>query len=251
MCRVDTTVSITQDSTRTLADQGQCLRTGPWSRLGTLVVWIVWLTVLWVPAHGQAREPEVQQLAVQRSADGLHLAARLSLEAVPEAVEEALLKGVPLYFVWRAEVYRDRWYWTDKRVATAVRTLRLAYQPLTRRWRLSLASEPASNGASLQYAVHQSFDSLDESLRAVMRLVRWRLASAEELGEGGRLRVELGFRLDLTLLPRPFQIGLGNQPDWSIELRRTLPVGPVAGAAADKADGQEPVAEPAVDGPSR
>ena len=41
-----------------------------------------------------------------------------------------LLRGVPLYFVWQADVYRKRWYWTDKRVASAVRTLRLAYQPL-------------------------------------------------------------------------------------------------------------------------
>lgn len=187
--------------------------------LGCSLCLMVW------PAH--ALEPQVGQVSLQRSTDGLFLTARLSLEETPPAVEDALLRGVPLYFAWRAEVYRDRWYWTDKRVATKVRTMRLAYQPLTRRWRLSLAADTASSGANLQYAVHQSFDSLDDSLRAVMRVVRWPVADAADLRDGSDHRVELSFKLDLSLLPRPFQFGLVNQPDWSIDFRRVLPVGDV------------------------
>lgn len=199
----------------------------------------LWLLLSW-PA--QAREPDVDQLTLQRTPIGLYLTARLSLDEPPSAVEDALVRGVPLYFVWRAEVIRDRWYWKDKRVATAVRTFRLAYQPLTRRWRLSLAPESASSGANLQYALHQSFDTLDESLRAVMRVVRWQLADATELDEGARHRVELSFRLDLSLLPRPFQIGLGNQPEWSIDWRRSLPVGSAIEAPATSAPPVDPAA---------
>ena len=205
-----------------------------------LVLGCLWgLLCLW-GTFAWAGEPQASEVTLQRNPDGLFLTARLSLEETPPAVEDALLRGVPLYFVWRADVFRDRWYWTDKRVSSTVRTLRLAYQPLTRRWRLSLAPAAASTGASLQYAVHQSFDSFDESLRAVMRVVRWPLAQTGDLDEAARHRVELSFRLELSLLPRPFQIGLVNQPDWDIDFRRTLPVGqvvePVPALASPPAD---------------
>ncbi|MFP5466154.1 MAG: DUF4390 domain-containing protein, partial [Gammaproteobacteria bacterium] len=177
---------------------------------------LVWLAVL-LPL--QARELEAEQLSLQRTEEGLFLTTRLVMGDTPSSVQDALLRGVPLYFVWRADIYRERWYWTDKRVATVARTLRLAYQPLTRRWRLSLAPEPASSAANLQYAVHQNFDTLDDSLRAIMRVVRWRLAPAGDPEDDDSHRIELSFRLDLSLLPRPFQIGLVNQADWGIEWR--------------------------------
>jgi hypothetical protein len=141
------------------------------------------------------------------------------------AVEDALLKGVPLYFVWQADVYRHRWYWTDKRVATAMRTLRLVYQPLTRRWRLSLSTDTGSpSGAGLQYALHQNFDSLADALAGVGRVARWKLADAARLKADEKHRVEWRFRLDLSLLPRPFQIGMANQPEWDVDVQKVLRV---------------------------
>jgi hypothetical protein len=120
---------------------------------------------------------------------------------------------VPLYFVWQADVYRQRWYWTDKRVSTVQRTLRLAYQPLTRRWRLSLANDgrwwpgPGCNMPCTRISTAWPMP--------------WRWSAGCPAG-GGRStaceaddkhRVEWRFRLDLSLLPRPFQIGMANQPD--------------------------------------
>lgn len=176
-----------------------------------------------LPAH--AAEPEIRQAALHRTTEGLFLSARLTLNPSP-AVEDALLKGVPLYFVWEAEVLRDRWYWTDKRVATAVRTWRLVYQPLTRRWRLSQSNDAGANssGAGLQYALHQNFDSLAAALASVGRVSRWKLADASRLDTDSDERVIWRFGLDLTLLPRPFQIGMANQPEWVIELQRRLDV---------------------------
>lgn len=172
----------------------------------------------------RAAEPEIRQAALHRTAEGLFLSARLTLTPSP-AVEDALLKGVPLYFVWEAEVLRDRWYWTDKRVAAAVRTWRLVYQPLTRRWRLSQSNDAAaSSGAGLQYALHQNFDSLAAALASVARVSRWKLADAARLDPDSDERVVWRFGLDLTLLPRPFQIGMANQPEWLIELQRRLDV---------------------------
>jgi hypothetical protein len=188
-----------------------------------LLLLCLWLALLATTAV--AREPQIEQIALQRTTDGLFLAARLEVAPSP-AVEDALLRGVPLYFVWQAEVVRDRWYWSDKRVASAQRTLRLVYQPLTRRWRVSVSNLPDAGrgGAGLQYALHQNFDDLPEALAGVSRVLRWRIADAGELAPGGDQRVELSFRLDLSLLPRPFQIGMANQPEWLVDLRRRLEV---------------------------
>ena len=111
-------------------------------------------------------------------------------------------------------------------MASAVRTLRLAYQPLTRRWRVSLSNETgaASGGAGLQYALHQNFDSLTDALAGISRVVNWQVAEPGRLEEGVRYQAQWRFRLDRSLLPRPFQIGVVNQPDWVIEVERNLDV---------------------------
>jgi hypothetical protein len=183
----------------------------------------LWLLCSALPAL--AREPQAETIALQRTSDGLYLSARLEV-APSAAVEDALLRGVPLYFVWQAEVLRDRWYWSDKRVASAQRTLRLVYQPLTRRWRVSLSNnaDAGRGGAGLNYALHQNFDDLSDALAGVSRVLRWRIAEADALTAGGSQRVELAFRLDLSLLPRPFQIGMANQPEWLVDFRRRIEV---------------------------
>ena len=221
MNRVDTTVSFTPGSTS--AELGPPARLGAFWRVALFGVLLLWLGLNATPAA--AREPQAEQIALQRTADGLLLSARLEV-APSAAVEDALLRGVPLYFVWQIDVVRDRWYWSDKRVASAQRTLRLVYQPLTRRWRVSVSNLPDAGrgGAGLHYALHQNFDDLANALAGVSRVLRWRIADAAELAPGGDQRVELSFQLDLTLLPRPFQIGMANQPDWQVNVQRRIDV---------------------------
>lgn len=222
MIRVDTTDFSTPAWTRRGLDPvtpGPMVR--PWRRVWTCLLagWLLWCLMLAAPA--MAREPEVLQSTVQRSADGAKLSVRLALEASPP-VEDALLKGVPLYFVWQADVVRERWYWTDKRMGSATRTVRLAYQPLTRRWRVSVSTDGAPNAAGLQYALHQNFDDLDEALASVSRVAGWTIVEPGRLEEGVDYRAQWRFRLDLSLLPRPFQIGMANQPEWLIEVQRSF-----------------------------
>lgn len=165
---------------------------------------------------------EPPQLSLIRRSEGLFLSARLPVEISP-AMEEVLSKGVPLHFLWQAELIQSRWYWLDKTVAQAARMVRLAYQPLTRRWRLSYATGmPSATG--LQYALHQNFDSLSDALASAGHVSNWKLVDAARWNPGGGQRVEFSFALDLTQLPRPFQLGLFNQSGWNITLQRTLAV---------------------------
>jgi len=227
MCQVGTTVFSTHALTRPVPEPtaGAVLAFAR-PRARACALWLVlWLLMAVLAGGARADQPQVLREQLQRSPDALYLTARLDL-APSRVVEDVLVRGVPLYFVWQADVFRQRWYWTDKRVAGLQRTLRLAYQPLTRRWRLSLANGTAggSSGANLQYALHQNFDSLADALAVIGRVTRWRLAEGDALEAGARHRVEWRMQLDLSLLPRPFQIGVANQPAWDISVSRRLRV---------------------------
>ncbi len=185
----------------------------------------LWVLTLGLMGQAQAQKPQVYQLNLQRTTEALYLSGRMELSP-DQVVEEVLLKSVPLYFVWQADVYRERWYWADRRIASVTRTLRLAYQPLTRRWRVSLANDAGASagGAGLQYALHQNYDSLADALAGVARVTRWKIVEAARLPVDESHYVDFAFRLDLSLLPRPFQIGVGNQREWTIEVRDRIEV---------------------------
>ncbi len=171
-------------------------------------------------AHAQVHAVEVPQLRVERGDDGLYLSATVGFD-LPPLVESALAKGIPLFFVAEAEVLRDRWYWSDQRVALAQRHMRLAYQPLTRRWRLNVSPVPIGN-ANLGVTLGQNFDELSDALDAIKRLSRWRIADLPQVEADGRYSVAFSYKLDTSQLPRPLQMGIAGRADWSLAAERSL-----------------------------
>lgn len=164
---------------------------------------------------------------MERSDEGVYLSATVAFDLSP-VVEDALLKGIPMFFVAEADIYRGRWYWYDKRITTATRTMRLAFQPLTRRWRLNVLSG-AISVSGLRASFSQNYDSLDDAIASIQRFSRWRIADAAEVEPDARHNVDFRFRLDLSQLPRPFQIGVAGQKDWnvSVETNRELRAEPI------------------------
>ena len=167
-----------------------------------------------------ASASDITQLRVERADDGVYLSTLVRFD-LPPVVEDALLKGIPMFFVIEADIYRDRWYWTDPRVASAARTLRLAYQPLTRRWRVNIATGLISSSAGLRVTLNQNYDTLAEALSAIQRVARWKIAEAAEVDPEASHKLSFNFRLDLSQLPRPFQIGVVGQRDWNISAQVT------------------------------
>ena len=107
---------------------------------------------------------------------------------------QTVASGVPLYFLVEFELTRPRWYWFDQKAVTRSQHLRLSYHAISRQYRLSRGP------------LQQSFASIDEALAVLRRLRNWLviergvpLADAEHLGA-------LRMRLDLSLLPKPFQV---------------------------------------------
>lgn len=179
----------------------------------------VWLAAA-PPVQAQgAGGPEVGELRLQRGEDGLYLGATLQF-ALPDLVEDALYKGIPMYFVAEAQVLRDRWYWSDRKVAEATRYLRLSYQPLTRRWRLNTSSTPFSN-TGLGVVLGQNFDDYTDALAAMQRISRWKIADRDAIEPEAVHTVHFRFRLDMSQLPRPLQIGAVGRSGWSLLLSRS------------------------------
>jgi Domain of unknown function (DUF4390) len=178
-----------------------------------------WLLVC-VPVWAQSTSAELTEFKVERQDSSLLLNAQFKLELGP-AVEDALVKGLAVHFVAEAEVMRDRWYWYDKKLGTASRYYRLAFQPLTRRWRLNVASEPIAY-SGVTSSLSQSFETLQDALNVVRRQTGWKVADMADVDADARQYVVYRFRLDVSQLPRPFQIAAGNQVDWRLDIARSL-----------------------------
>ena len=156
----------------------------------------------------------------ERNEDVYQISAQFDLD-LSNTVQEALLKGIPVYFVVDAKVYRDRWYWSDKLVAAAQRHIRISYQPLTRRWRMQVASQPIVQ-SGLGVSLMQTYDSLEEVMVNLRRLNRWKFADAAQIETGAGHRLEFAVYLDLSQLPRPLQMGAAGQSEWELAVNKSI-----------------------------
>jgi hypothetical protein len=158
----------------------------------------------------QAQGVELPSIVAKRQDGGvvLDFVANLTLS---RAVEDALRRGVPVYFVAEATVKKPRWYWRDERASRVTRNWRLSYQPLTSAWRVSLG------------AFSQSYPSLEEALTTVTRIAHWRIADAD-INASDKYYVDFQFYLDSSQLPPPMKLDLNAQSEWKLGVERTLPV---------------------------
>jgi hypothetical protein len=124
--------------------------------------------------------------------------------AVNATLEEALQKGISLYFLLEFELTRSRWYWLDEKVAQTVITSRVSYNALTQ-----------------QYVVRsglltQNFNTLDEVERYVGRVNSRPVAQAASLSKGMRYDAAIRLRLDVNQLPKPFQVNALASREWTL-----------------------------------
>lgn len=151
-----------------------------------------------------AAEIDVANPQLTPGDDGYVLSADFRLELSPR-LEEAVTKGVVLYFVAEFELTRERWFWLDEKLATRSLTYRLSYHALTRQYRLSTGG------------LHQSFATLAEAVQVLARLRNWvAVERGDKLKTGEPYDAALRLRLDINQLPRPFQITAVGNKDWNL-----------------------------------
>lgn len=139
----------------------------------------------------------------RETGDALLLNATFEFE-LPQALEEAVQKGIALYFNIEFELFRKRWYWLDRRVAQSTLTYRLSYSPLTRQYRLGRGG------------LSQSFESLEEALSLLKSVRNWRVAEKGVVLPREEYDAQVRMRLDVNQLPKPFQVNAITSREWTL-----------------------------------
>jgi hypothetical protein len=144
------------------------------------------------------------QLQLAEDADGsVVLDAQFAFE-LPPVLEDAVNRGIALYFVVEFELFRPRWYWFDKKLVDVTRTYRLTYSPLTRQYRLATG------------ALAQPFDTLADALAILRRVRSWRVADRTVIRPDDDYTAQVRMRLDTSQLPKPFQVNALTNRDWTL-----------------------------------
>jgi hypothetical protein len=131
------------------------------------------------------------------------LNATFQIELTP-GLEDAVQKGVVLYFQTEFDLTRSRWYWFDEKPALAQRSTRLSYQPMTQQYRI------ASEGFTF------SAKTMFEALQAVGSIGGWRVIDNNQIDPSKSYIAALRMTLDLSKLPKPFQVNALNNRDWNV-----------------------------------
>ena len=155
-----------------------------------------------LPAH--ADEIEVTEARLGATEDGIVLAADFAFDLNPR-LAEVVTNGVPLYFVVEFELTRPRWYWFDEKAAAKRIQLRLSYHPLSRHYRLSTG------------VLQQNYPTLEEALNVLRRVRNWQVVERGASLADAIYEAAVRMRLDVTLLPKPFQLSAITSRDLNLE----------------------------------
>jgi hypothetical protein len=155
-------------------------------------------------AAARADEIEVADAHLAATEDGMVLSADFAFELNPR-LAEAVTNGVPLYFVVEFELTRPRWYWFDEKAATKRIQLRLSYHALSRYYRLSTG------------VLQQNYATLEEAMNVLRRVRNWQVVEHAAGLADATYEAAVRMRLDVTLLPKPFQLSALTSRDLNLE----------------------------------
>jgi hypothetical protein len=152
----------------------------------------------------RADEIEVADARLAATEDGVVLSADFAFELNPR-LAEVVTNGVPLYFVVEFELTRPRWYWFDEKAATKRIQLRLSYHALSRYYRLSTG------------VLQQNYATLEEAMNVLRRVRNWQVVEHTAGLSDDTYEAAVRMRLDVTLLPKPFQLNALTSRDLNLE----------------------------------
>ena len=161
---------------------------------------------LLVAAFGPAAFAEgidVRTATIEPDDDGWNLEAVFDIQ-FSQRLEEAVNRGVPLYFVAEFELSRPRWYWFDEKPVVLTQTYKISYTPLLRQYRLSFGNN------------YQNFTRFEEVTRVLSRLRGWHVADKGALKKDQVYQASVRMRLDTAQLPKPFQVNAIASRDWTL-----------------------------------
>lgn len=146
---------------------------------------------------------EVKRASLAVADDGYVLEADFSIALTPP-LEDVLSKGVSLYFLLEFELIRPRWYWFNDKIAQVAQQYKLSYNSLTRQYRVSLGT------------LFQNFATLTEAVRFFSSTRNLPVADKSALQPDTVYQAAVRMRLDVSQLPKPFQITALGSREWNL-----------------------------------
>lgn len=134
---------------------------------------------------------------------GLFLAASYEFD-LPQPLREALQRGIALYFRHDFQLRQERWYWLDRTLEERHFFVRLSYDPLTQRYRVSYGG------------LSQNFDTYEQALPLVKNIRRWRVGPSDIIRDPNDYTAEVRFSLDANKLPKPMQVTTAGADEWTL-----------------------------------
>ncbi|WP_338911198.1 DUF4390 domain-containing protein [Mycetohabitans rhizoxinica] len=145
----------------------------------------------------------VQRASLQADGSGWSLDARFDFQ-LNSSLEDAVNRGIPLYFTTEFQLSRARWYWFDEQPVSVSQSIRLSFQPLTREYRVS------TGGLQL------GFPTLEDALAVIRHVTSWHVIDRSQVKPDETYTASVRMQLDTALMPKPFQIDAVNNRDWNL-----------------------------------
>ncbi len=199
---ISTTAFITRWCKKTKLNGALNLR-----RCGSFFVQLVCVLLLCaaLPQAVLADGISVTSASLEQVEEGYRLDAALELSLTP-ALEDAINKGVPLFFSLDYQIVRPRKYWFDATEVEGAKLWKISYNALTQQYRLSIGS------------FYQNFQTLDEARRLLSRQRAMIISNGDKnpLKKNTTYVVSVRMRLDVAQLPKPFQVNALGSRDWNL-----------------------------------
>lgn len=172
------------------------------------------ILLLWLYAAGAHAEGlTVNKAEVRLSEDGYQLVASYDIHLTYE-VQQALERGIPLYFENEFLLTKSRWYWMDEVIYKGEQTTKLSYNVLARQYRISRGAlfqnfvdfEAAMNMLSRQSSAPIPVELIKPDTGYIAGILK---------GDGNYVAA-MRLRLDTSQLPKLLQVNALTENHWSL-----------------------------------
>lgn len=177
------------------------------------IVILAWLLMSTAYAEGIT----LNKAEVRFNDDGYHLFASYDIN-LTFVVQQALARGIPLYFVSEFSLTMPRWYWLEETVFQSELTTKLSYNVLTRQYRISRG------------ALFQNFATFEDAMNILTRQSSTALPAELIKQDDGyfsqlikKVKTETSYiaavrlRLDTAQLPKLLQVNAMTGNDWTLD----------------------------------
>lgn len=145
----------------------------------------------------------VKSAMVEAADEGYQISASFDI-GFTQTLEDAINRGLSLPFIIEYEITRSRWYWFDETMVRGSSSRQISYNALTRQYRLTIGS------------LYQNFENLADVKQVLSSIRGIDVTERAQFKKGTTYDVGVRMRLDVSRLPKPFQVNALASREWNL-----------------------------------